>query len=155
MQERSVENRLEWEICENYDGTFPRHVTGYCNILWQALLAVLAVNPILGAISEIIYFYSIPVSLMLSPPCIILRWFTSLVVRSILVLGWLGPKDYVAASIYASDPLIYLTSLCTEVKRPINQPQQVTQPPANAPVFTQTTTNYDSTTKDKGRFLLY
>lgn len=109
--------------------------SGCCSVLWQTILTVLLVHLMLGHMSatpcksDFLLIYS----LLFSPSCIIACLFVLLVLRSILVLGWLGPSDYVAASIYANDPLIYFISLCTEVKRPINQLQQVTQPPINAP----------------------
>lgn len=108
-----------------------------CSISWQTVLTILTVHIILGTISEASTHGSLVYSLALSIPCMITCLFVLLVVRSILLLGWLGPKDYVAASIYADDPFIYFISLCTEVKRPINQPQQVTQPPVDTPIYTQ------------------
>lgn len=101
-------------------------------LFWQTLLTIFVTHGVVG----VIIGPSPKIALMIAPFGAIFLVICLLILRSLLMLGWVSPSDCVAASIYANDPFVYFISLCTEKRRAVGLQEQVYQMPANAQINT-------------------
>lgn len=102
-------------------------------LFWQTFLTTFVAHGIMY-LTPLLFGHDWPLMITSLMIATLVLFVALLIMRSLMMLRWVSPSDYVAASIYVNDPLIYFISLCTEKRGTFGRQEQVCQMPANAQI---------------------